>query len=418
MASLKVALAQINTTVGDLRGNTRKVLHAMEQAAREGAGLLVFPELTLSGYPPEDLLLRRWFVEDCASCLRRIAEESTDTAVVVGLPYPDGGSVRNVAAVCQHGAVSAIYAKVELPNYGVFDEKRYFAAGGDLVAVQANGLTAALTICEDVWIEGGPVEQAVRAAGADLTVNLSASPFHAGKHEERRRILERFAAATGSVVAYTNLDVTCFTLPIGLVYSAYVELLAEQLGSGEGGIAFENLQARIRGNLLMALSNRFGWLVLTTGNKSETAAGYCTLYGDMAGGFAVLKDVPKTLVYKLSGHVNAKAGREMIPRSVFDRAPSAELRPNQTDQDTLPPYDVLDRVIEAYVEQDLAPDRIASSGLDSGLVADIIGLIDRNEYKRRQAPPGVKIIPRAFGKNRRMPITSRYAAGAVERARG
>jgi NAD+ synthase (glutamine-hydrolysing) len=470
-----------------------------------------------------------------------IARETTGIAAVVGFPDVERGQAYNAAAVLEQGRISYVYHKIELPNYGVFDEERYFGSGGGTGALVfgVGGVPVCVNICEDIWHEGGLAEWHAKEAGARVAVNLSASPFHAGKWPARRKTVARFARRTGAVVCYANLvggqdelvfdggsmvvgpqgeilaaaprfeedllicdvdpaaartsaaaereldpteevwealvlgtrdyarknrfekavvglsggvdssltaclaaaalggdrvvgvtmpsqytsgetradaarlaerlGIALVSIPIGPVYGAYLDTLAVPFGPGELGIEAENLQARTRGNILMALSNRFGWLVLTTGNKSETAVGYSTLYGDTAGGFAVLKDVPKRLVYKLANYVNRRTGRRVIPASVIERAPSAELKPHQKDTDSLPAYSVLDEVLRLYIEQDASIDDIVDAGFHRALVEDIIRRVDRSEYKRRQAPPGIKITPRAFGRDRRLPITSRYA---------
>jgi NAD+ synthase (glutamine-hydrolysing) len=562
MATVRVALAQINPTVGDLRGNFAKIVDWIGRARAAGADIVTFPELALSGYPPEDLLLKPRFVQDCVRALHAMAPLCTDLPAVVGFPDISNCQVFNAAALLVGGRVAGIYHKMELPNYGVFDEKRYFRCGSSCMVFALRGVRISVTICEDIWIPGAPPEQCTLRNGAHVTLNLSASPYHAGKFAFRRdHVLSRFAQATGTTVCYSNLvgaqdelvfdggsmvvdsqgrliasakrfeedllvtdvqvsdggsegsfwnvcacvrnleapnaedrphlepstapeldrveeiyralvlgtedyvkkngfsgvviglsggidsaltaavavdalgpdrvhgvtmpspytsvetladaaslaenlGIDLITIGIGDVFQAYVKTLERPFSKGTAGLELENLQARIRGNILMALSNRFGWLVLTTGNKSETAVGYCTLYGDTAGGFAVVKDVPKTLVYELADYVNRKAGKDVIPQSIILRAPSAELRPDQKDEDSLPPYAVLDPILKAYVEDDLAPDEI--SGQNTALVREVAAMVDRNEYKRRQAPPGVKITPRAFGRDRRLPITNRY----------
>jgi len=532
MSALRIAMAQVNVTVGDLYGNGRILLDAAARAREAGAHIVVFPELALSGYPPEDLLLKPQFLRDCRAALDALGPQMPDLVALVGFPDHDAGCVYNAAALVRNGAVDRIYHKMELPNYGVFDEKRYFVPGSKPLRFEVAGRRVCVTICEDIWVEGSPAAHS--AADADVTVNLSASPFHAGKLARRREVAAGFARRTGTTVVYTNLvggqdelvfdggslavdsagellaaaarfeehllcvdlpgappitmpeldpvdevyralvlgtrdyvrkngfervviglsggidsaltacvaaealgaeNVTGVTMPsqytsdgtlndaarqadaLGLrlitvpiepVYNAYLSALAEPLAGAEPDVTEENVQARIRGNLLMALSNKFGWLVLTTGNKSEFAVGYCTLYGDMAGGFAVIKDVPKTLVYDLARHVNRRAGREAIPQSIIDRPPSAELRPDQKDTDSLPAYEVLDPILEQYVERDVAPAHIAAPGIPRELVERIVRLVDRTEYKRRQSPPGIKITPKAFGRDRRLPITNRY----------
>jgi NAD+ synthase (glutamine-hydrolysing) len=545
---VKVALAQVNPTVGDFPGNAALVERFVGRAAEAGAGLVLFPELVICGYPPEDLLFRPGFVRDSRAALEAVAARHPGIVAVVGFPDETGGRVRNAAAVLRGGHVAQVYHKAELPNYGVFDEHRYFAPGEAPCVVEAGGIRFLVSICEDVWVGGGTVERWAHEARPGVVLNLSASPFHAGKVAERRAVLERFARATGASVCYANLvggqdelvfdggslvvdpggyqraiarrfeedlllvdlaplpiggaglarssveiagavppdmgrleeiraalvlgtrdyvrkngfqkvviglsggidsaltaalavealgadrvvgvsmpsrynaretrddamlvarslGIRFLEVPIQEVYERYLALLAGPFGGGEPGVAGENLQARVRGNVLMALSNRFGWLVLTTGNKSETAVGYCTLYGDMAGGFAVIKDVPKTTVWELAALVNRTACREVIPESTIARVPSAELRENQRDEDSLPPYPVLDPILKAYVEELRTPAEIAALGYDARTVERVVRLVDASEYKRRQAPPGVKITPLAFGRDRRLPITNRW----------
>jgi NAD+ synthase (glutamine-hydrolysing) len=564
MAKLRIALAQINPRVGDLEGNLRLIGRWLGRAREAGADLVTFPELAVTGYPPEDLLLKPRFLADSRDALERLAPESKGITAVVGYAEPDDGGVYNSAALLHDGRLVDSYRKLVLPNYGVFDESRYFTVGRGAVALEMNGLRLMLTICEDIWVAGAAPEAHARALGAQLALNISGSPYFAGKLSIRRQIAAGFAGRSGAMVAYNNLvggqdelifdggslvvdaaggllararrfeedllvcelelapaarppavaaphrlhrleavgggggapalrvepeldlveevhqalilgirdylgktgfsgavlglsggvdsslvaalavealgaehvvgvtmpsrytsqgtrsdaerlaqnlGIRLVTLPIGAALDAYLGELAPVLGGGELGVTSENLQARIRGNLLMALSNHEGWLVLTTGNKSELAVGYCTLYGDMAGGFAVIKDLPKTLVYELSRHLNQKAGRELIPESVLTRPPSAELRPDQTDQDSLPPYEVLDPILKAYVEEDKVLDEIVEMGFDPAVVKEVVRLVDLNEYKRRQAPPGVKITPKAFGRDRRLPICNFYRPG-------
>lgn len=571
-ATLRIALAQLNPVVGDIAGNEAKVLSALEDARAQGAQLAVFPELVLSGYPPEDLLLKEHFLRDCRAALERIAAQVRDIVAVIGFPER-ADDVFNAAAVCADGAVRGIYRKQHLPNYGVFDELRYFQSGDTPAVVEVDGVTVGLTICEDIWQPGPPLS-AEALAGAPVIVNLSASPYHAGKGSQRERMIAQrardslaavaFCAQVGgqdelvfdghsfvvdhegrtvlrapqfteglhvvtvdveaarahrlrdtrprqaartaradidhlgsftttgdaatpaapgalpdllspdaevyealvlgtrdyvekngfrrvviglsggidsTLVALIAVDalgpdrVTCVTmpspysssgtrgdahmladalgvelleLPIQAVMATYDDLLAGPFSGREPDLTEENLQARIRGNLLMALSNKFGWLVLTTGNKSELSVGYSTLYGDSAGGFAVIKDVPKTLVYRLVAERDAGAEAPLVPETVVTRPPSAELRPDQKDEDSLPPYDILDRIIEGYVEHDLGRDQLIARGLPADEIDRIIRLIDLAEYKRRQNPPGIKITPKAFGRDRRMPITNRY----------
>lgn len=560
MTVLRVAQAQINATVGDLKGNGEKIAAWIDRARSLDADVVTFPELALSGYPPEDLLLKPRFLSDNLRALEALAARCHHIYVLVGFPDSSNGCTYNAAALLNDGHILGVYHKIELPNYGVFDEKRYFTPGKGCLVFSLRDCPISVNICEDIWIEGSPVESHAIEHNAQVALSISASPFHAGKFGYRRDcIVSRFAKTTRTAVFYNNLvggqdelvfdggtmvvapdgrliasakrfeedllvtdwevqepakpqqhagdfiavlpgiapsrreplapritadlepveevykalvlgtrdyvekngfrgvvlglsggidsaltaavavdalgtaqvrgvtmpsqytsaetfsdaglvaknlAIELITVPIGGVFQAYAQALEEPFRTGKTGLEFENLQARIRGNILMALSNRFGWLVLTTGNKSETAVGYCTLYGDMAGGFAVVKDVPKTLVYQLAEYVNRKAGREVIPESTILRAPSAELRPDQKDEDSLPPYPVLDPILKAYVEEDKVPDEI--EGYDPGLVREIATLVDRNEYKRRQAPPGIKITPRAFGRDRRLPMTNRY----------
>jgi NAD+ synthase (glutamine-hydrolysing) len=569
---VRLALAQINTTVGDLEGNRALILARLEEARAAEADLVLFPELAVTGYPPEDLLLRPGFVRAARLSLEQIAAATKGISALVGTPHFDG-DLFNACAVCADGEVQAIYRKRFLPNYGVFDEERYFAAGRDLVMLRLGEALLGVTVCEDMWQPGPPATD-LALAGAQLLVNLSASPFHVGKDRDREEMFQQRARDTSSFVAFVNavggqdelifdghscvLDdegevlarapgfeeallvvdvdptaaigrrltearrralarerddpprpaVVVLTVP-GIVKTPANAEIAPLLGDLEqmrlalelglrdyvdkngfreivvglsGGIdsaltvalavealgaervhgvsmpsrfsseatrtdarrlaeslridfreipidgivtAFEralapsffdlprdlteeNLQARARGVLLMALSNKFGWLVVATGNKSELSVGYATLYGDMAGGFALLKDVFKTDVFRLAVHLNERAGHELIPQSIIDRAPSAELRDNQLDQDSLPPYPELDRVLEAYVELDRSREELSSDGFDPDVVERALALIDRAEYKRRQAPPGVKLRPKAFGRDRRTPITNRW----------
>ncbi|HMO05744.1 MAG TPA: NAD+ synthase [Kiritimatiellia bacterium] len=538
MKPLTLFLAQINPTVGALEANADRILAAARQAADAGAHLVAFPELALSGYPPEDLVLKRHFIEDVAAQLDRIATALPPALVaLVGAPVAANGQVYNAAVALRDGAVIATYHKMALPNYGVFDEKRVFAEGDAPCVLEVNGARIGLHVCEDSWSVTFPAVQALTGQRLDLLINLSASPFHRGKHAVRTALIGETARFLGVPVAYVNLvggqdelvfdggsfvldargevvaqartfaeDVLRVDCPwtghapapvvqsldtaevyaalrLGLadyvnkngfakaliaisggIDSALVAALAvDALGpdrvvgvtmpsrySSTGtlgdahelarrlGIDFqeipikalhelylaeltprwpgrppdateENIQARIRGTLIMALSNKFGWLVLTTGNKSEMATGYCTLYGDMAGGLAVIKDVPKTLVFELCRWRNAQSpGAPPIPDSIITRPPSAELRPDQKDEDSLPPYAVLDPIIERYVERDLGAASIVADGFDPATVARVIRLIDGNEYKRRQGPPGLKITPKSFGRDRRLPITNLY----------
>jgi NAD+ synthase (glutamine-hydrolysing) len=574
---LRCALAQINPTVGDIAGNAERIAETIAEARAEGAALVVLPELAVTGYPPEDLLLKRHFLDDAASALRDLASKTHDIVALVGFPE-SAEDVYNSAAVLADGAIAGVYRKMRLPNYGVFDEQRYFRAGREPATIEVNGTTVGITICEDIW-EPGPPATSEALAGAQVIVNLSASPYHRGKGLLRERMLSQRARDslvsvlfcnavggqdelvfdghsvavdhTGAVLARApqfeesltfctvdageaaaarlldtrhrsstrrdpgapegpvaslgelrtksiaprtappstpaalldeeeevyralltgvrdyadkngfshvtlglsggidsalvalvatdalgpgrvtsvvmpsphsssgtqadaraiagNLGTGLLELQIDDAMRAYEALLSEAFAGSEPGIAEENLQARIRGNLLMALSNKFGWLVLTTGNKSELSVGYSTLYGDMAGGFAVLKDVFKGWVYRLVRWRNGQAGRELVPLSVIERPPSAELRADQRDDQSLPPYDLLDAILEGYVERDLDAAALVARGCPAEEVERVIRLVDLAEHKRRQAPPGVRISTRAFGRDRRLPITNRYS---------
>jgi NAD+ synthase (glutamine-hydrolysing) len=538
MKPLRIALAQISTTVGDISGNARKVLAWAGRAREAGARIVVFPELALTGYPPEDLLLRADFVEENLSAWRELARGITGITAVVGfVDRGKDGRNYNAAGIASGGRVRGVYRKMHLPNYGVFDEVRYFGKGKEPLLFAAGGRAIGITICEDIWVRNGPLPREVKA-GADLLLNISSSPYHAGKWETRRELLAAHARRTGRPVAYCNLvggqDELVFDGG-SMVVSGKGDLLAraalfsEELlvcdvgGPGEGGnvspmpgeeeeifralvtgtrdyveknrfpgaiiglsggvdsslvaaIAVEalgpsrvtgvtmsspytssesvedahalaenlgircldlsindsfdallaalagpfrgltpdtteeNIQARIRGTMLMALSNKFGSLVLTTGNKSEMSVGYATLYGDMAGGFAVIKDLYKTMVYRVSRCYNRAKGRAAIPERVLTKPPSAELKPDQKDSDSLPEYDVLDPILRMYVEKDRSVPEIVAKGFPEEMVRKVVSMVDRSEYKRRQAPPGVKITPRALGRDRRMPITNRSNA--------
>ncbi len=530
---MKIALAQIDPVVGDLDGNRALILARVREAREAGADLVVLPELAVTGYPPEDLLLRPGFVRAAQRTLEEIAGEVRGIVALVGTPHLDG-ELYNACAVCIDGEITAYAKKQHLPNYGVFDEKRYFAPGESATVVDVARVRVGVTICEDMWVPGPPTTE-LAAAGAELVVNLSASPFHVGREREREAIFSARARENGVRVALCNtvggqdelvfdghslvidrdgsviaraagfeetllvvdletpdaatlapieddleqmrralvlglrdyvgkngfgdvvvsvsggIDsaltaalavealgaarVHCVSMPSRYSSAATrddARLLAESLGCDfrelgiepvveaatgalaasfagrEPDLAEENLQARVRGTLLMALSNKFGWLVVTTGNKSELSVGYATLYGDMAGGFALLKDVFKTDVFRLARHLNELAGRELIPATTIDRPPSAELREGQLDEDSLPPYAELDRVLEAYVEEDRTLEELSADGFDPDVVARAVALIDRAEYKRRQAPPGVRLRPKAFGRDRRTPITNRW----------
>jgi NAD+ synthase (glutamine-hydrolysing) len=531
---MRLAIAQIDTTVGDIAGNTERAIRAIGQAEQGGATLTLLPELTTTGYPPEDLLAKDHFVEENLLALEHISAVASHLAVV-GFVDRAGDDLYNAAAVCGNGRVLKTYHKRSLPNYGVFDEERYFCAGEVPGLFTLGGEMYAVTVCEDVWDEA-PVRESV-AGGARLVVNISASPFHAGKGEERERLLSARAQENDCWLAYCNLvggqdelvfdgrsvlvsptgeivararsfaedllfvdfspggqlgapdrteeppgsdeevyralelglhdyiakngftdvvvglsggvdsamtatlaadalgaghvhgvmmpsryssegsladaralaealGIDAIELPIEGPFSALLETLAPAFQGTETDVTEENLQARVRGTLLMALSNKHGWIVLATGNKSELSVGYSTLYGDMVGGFAPLKDVFKTRVYDLARWRNARS--EVIPRSTLEKPPSAELRPDQTDQDTLPPYDELDAILEAYVERDRSPSEIVAAGSAADVVERVCRMVDASEYKRRQGPLGIKITQKAFGRDRRMPVTNRY----------
>jgi len=570
---LSIALAQVNTAVGDLAGNSKKILEYTDRAERRGADLVVFPELCLTGYPPEDLLLKPEFVKTSMEAIERISREVGDIVAVVGFVESDSDTF-NSAAVATRGKLVCTYRKRFLPNYGVFDEKRYFGSGDKSLVLDVDGIKVGVTVCEDIWFPGGPLDEQVSRGGAELVVNLSASPFDRGKyayrkelvaarstdgpvflayvntvggqdelvfdggscvhdpqrgfiamaarfHEEllvcdvdfkylrSRRMVEprfrhvverceredlqiqrlerperepekrkreavkgqakelsdieeiyeaitiglseyvskngfekvvlglsggidsaltaalavealgrsnvicvflpsKFTSELSSTVVeklVLNLGVQIMRIPIGNIFDSYFNSLVDEMQE-ESGIVFENIQARIRGNLLMALSNRFGWLVLATGNKSELSMGYCTLYGDMAGGFALIKDLLKTQVYELAEYMNKRDGSELIPRGIIEREPSAELSEGQRDVDTLPPYEELDPILEAYIEDGLSVADLVEEGFSAELVERIVSTVDANEYKRRQAPIGVKITSRAFGRDWRMPIST------------
>jgi NAD+ synthase (glutamine-hydrolysing) len=568
---MRIALAQIDTVVGDLDGNRERIVGRLQEAREAGADLVLFPELAVTGYPPEDLLFRPEFLRQARRSLDQIAAEATHIAALVGIPWLER-DLFNACAVCADGEVKAIYPKRFLPNYGVFDEVRYFQPGRDLLLLRIGEALIGPTVCEDIWQPGPPATD-LALAGAHVIANISASPFHVGKGLEREEMLitrardntcwvvlvnavggqdelifdghsvvideegdvvarapsfeeallvvdidastavarrlvdarrralarerevpdppvvdlgeerkqespvgalvaeprgaleqmrlalelglrdyvekngfdeivvgvsggidsaltlalavealgsarvhavsmpSRFSSPETRADAKTlaeNLGTSFLELPIDPIFEGFQQTLVAVFQGREPDITEENLQARIRGTLLMALSNKFGWLVVATGNKSELSVGYATLYGDMAGGFALLKDVFKTDVFRLSQHLNERAGRELIPESIIERAPSAELRENQLDQDSLPPYPELDRVLEAYVEEDRSQEELRTNGFDPDVVDRAIALIDRAEYKRRQAPPGVKLRPKAFGRDRRTPITNRW----------
>jgi NAD+ synthase (glutamine-hydrolysing) len=569
---MRLALAQINTVVGDLDGNADRIRQRLAEAKDLKTDLVVFPELAVTGYPPEDLLLRPSFVQAAQAKADELSRDARGIVALIGVPWFDR-DLYNACAVCAAGEIKTIYRKRFLPNYGVFDEDRYFASGRDLVLLEHGGTLVGPTICEDMWQPGPPATE-LALAGAQLIVNLSASPFHLLRDRERQEMFATRARDNSCFVAFCNsvggqdelifdgnslvldeeghvlargpsfeeallvadvepsdaigrrlrdvrrralardrreipdvpvvhvgsprgtrdrveaviaprldeleqmrvglelglsdyvnkngfgdivvgvsggidsaltaalavealgprrvhcvsmpsryssaetradarrlaesLGVDFRELPIDEIYNAYEVVLAESFAGRESDLTEENLQARIRGVLLMALSNKFGWLVVATGNKSELSVGYATLYGDMAGGFALLKDVFKTDVFRLAKHLNERTGDELIPQTIIDRAPSAELRDNQLDEDSLPPYSALDKVLAAYVEEDRSAEELSSDGFDPSVVERAVAMIDRAEYKRRQAPPGVRLRHKAFGRDRRTPITNRW----------
>jgi NAD+ synthase (glutamine-hydrolysing) len=573
---LRIGMAQINTTVGDFSGNRQKILNTIKLARSSGVELLSFPELAVCGYPPEDLLFKPEFIADNLKSLDKIVKESSGIDIIIGF-VDDGKEIYNAAAIIHDGKLAGIYHKIYLPNYGVFDEDRYFQAGSECPVYIINGINIGVNICEDIWYEEGPTKTQA-FSGAELIINISASPYHFGKGSIREKMVTARASDNVAIVAFNNLvggqdelvfdgnslivdekgqlvargkqfeedliiadldiesvsrkrhdnarwkkeaallkkqaskisgkilisdkplikkkskitttrvevngfpeevynalvlgtrdyirkngfekvliglsggldsslvatvavdalgkenvvgvampsqysspgsvsdaellaknlGIKILTVPIEKTYRSYMELMAESFKGTEPGVTEENLQARIRGNILMALSNKFGWLVLTTGNKSEMATGYSTLYGDMAGGFAVIKDIPKTMAYKLAEYRNSLGKCDVIPASVITKAPSAELRPDQKDTDTLPPYELLDPILTAYVEEDKSVEQIIDMGYNEAVVRQVARLVDTSEYKRRQAPPGIKITPRAFGRDRRLPITSKF----------
>jgi NAD+ synthase (glutamine-hydrolysing) len=569
-SQLRLAMAQINVTVGDLDGNARNILEWMDRARDAGADIVTFPELALTGYPPEDLLLKPQFIDANLAALDRIVEKTRDITAIIGF-VDRQGDIFNAAAIVQDGKLVTSYHKMYLPNYGVFDEFRYFQAGKSCPVLQMHGATIGVSICEDIWYPDGPVFDQALSGGAEVIINISSSPYHAGKRQWRERMLATRASDNTVIVAYNNLvggqdelvfdgdslvfdengdliargkqfeqdlivvdldvesvfrkrlhdprrrqqkesreqsgqipivlpnrksnrqqkglspasqivkpmgeeeeiyralvlgtrdyvvkngfkkvvlglsggidsaltacvavdalgnenvvgvlmpsefsskgsiedseqlgrnlGIELLTIPISDVLHSFTAALKPGFKGAKPDVTEENLQARIRGTYLMSLSNKFGWLVLSTGNKSEISTGYCTLYGDMAGGFALLKDVMKTTVFRLAEYCNR------IPRATIEKPPSAELRPNQLDTDSLPPYEVLDPILRAYVEDDRSFSEMIDMGFDEQLVRRVIRMVDTNEYKRRQAAPGVKITPRAFGRDRRMPITNKF----------
>ncbi|MFU8796371.1 MAG: NAD+ synthase [Dehalococcoidia bacterium] len=575
MRPLRVVIAQINPTVGDFTGNTRRIIESINRARSVGADIVTLPELAVTGYPPEDLLLKPHFIGQNRESLNAIAGHTSDIAAVVGFVDSDG-DIYNAAAMLYDGELVGVYHKHYLPNYGVFDENRYFQSGNEYPVFTVRGVGVGVSICEDMWYEAGPaIVQAY--AGATVLINIGASPYHAGKGLSRERMLATRASDSVAIVVYNNLvggqdelvfdgnsliinekgevvararqfeedflvadldvesvlrrqlhdprrrkatpwvqdrleratrielsgecptgtrpplqperverlgeldevyralvlgtrdyvrkngfekvvlglsggidsslvaviaadalgpdnvigvsnpsrysspgsvsdaealarnlGIRFMVIPIERAFASYLEILAEPFRDTDTDLAEENLQARIRANILFALSNKFGWLVLACSNKSETATGYTTLYGDMAGGFIPLKDVPKTMVAALAKYKNCEAGRSVIPPAILTKPPSAELRPGQRDTDTLPPYEVLDPILKAYVEDDMTIEGIVAMGFDPATVTGVARMVDRSEYKRRQAAPGIKITPRDFGRDRRLPITNKF----------
>lgn len=575
--SLRIAIGQINPCVGDLDGNAKKVLDYAAKAKSQDCDLVVFPELVVTGYPPEDLLLKKYFIEDNIDCAKKIAQNPifNKMAGIFGFVSLDkSGAIYNSAAVVANSKIAGIYRKIKLPNYAVFDEKRYFSHGDKYTLVNINGTKVGLTICEDIWTDDDIPEIYSFAGGAQIILCISASPYHRRKLDDRISLVKRIAKncmchvcyvnmvggqdelvfdggsfivdCNGNIMAFArefqedllvydfvhaqkvdsirskkkgskakkfsvcpknfenikiklsyaskspvriqiadrclddeqvynalvlglrdyvrkngfkqavigmsggidsaltaviakdalgaqnviavsmpskysscetktdakimaqNIGIRFIEVPINDMYENYLSTLSVVFSGTKPNLAEENLQARIRGTLLMAMSNKFGWIVLATGNKSEMAVGYATLYGDMAGGFAVLKDVTKTMVYRLSSYVNSKANSLVIPGSIIKRPPTAELRYNQKDEDDIPAYSILDSILDDYIENESSRPQMLKKGHDSQVVAKVVNMVDSNEYKRRQAPPGIKITPKAFGKDRRMPITNKY----------
>ena len=542
---LRVGLSQLNPTVGDLAGNATMVLADYARAEQEGCHVVVYPELTVTGYPPEDLLLKKSFIQDNRLAVERIATATQDCVAAVGFIDNDGDTLYNAVALCRHGAIFGVYRKQLLPNYSVFDEERYFTPGASMSDGQPagvftiHGVTVGVSVCEDIWFADGPVK-AQAAHGARVLLNLNGSPYHQGKHDERESMLTQRARETNSAIVYVNqagaqdelvfegssvvvaadgalaarlasfdadfavvnvhadgnvdkgavtpfeddLDRVYRALVLGTrdyvlkngftdvviglsggidssivaavavdalgadhvhgvampsryssqgslddaaalahalgidhrvvsiepAFQAYLDMLQPSFEGRDPDLTEENLQSRCRGTTLMALSNKFGWMVLTTGNKSEMAVGYFTIYGDSAGGYAVIKDVFKTQVFALSRRINERAGREIIPENVLTKPPSAELRPDQRDDQSLPPYEELDPILRHYIDDDMGVHEIIAKGFNEAVVQRIARLVDINEYKRRQCAPGVRVSTKAFGKDRRMPITNGYRA--------
>ena len=554
---VRVGLAQLNPVIGDIAGNSRRILEMYAAADKANCDIVVFPELSITGYPPEDLVLKSGFVAENQQAMRDIVAATKGCVAVFGFVDGASGALANSAAIASNGKLHGTYNKQLLPNYSVFDEDRYFTAGTSFSLYTIAGVHAGVTICEDIWQADGPVHQQAKA-GAALNININGSPFHRGKFDERQHMVSERARANSCAIVYvnqvcgqdelvfdggsmvfdhrgdmlmraeqfgeslsfidievnesdvasgipvvevsktsrasgakfqgtiapsasdmeqvfgalvlgtrdyvrkngftdvviglsggidsalvaaiavealgsqhvhgvsmpsryssegsrtdaailaSNLGVDMQTISIEPAFSAYLDMTAESFAGKAADLTEENLQSRVRGTTLMALSNKFGWMVLTTGNKSELAVGYFTLYGDSVGGYAVIKDLLKTTVYELCRFVNSRAGREIIPEAVITKPPSAELRPDQRDDQSLPAYEVLDPILELYVEQDRTAAEIIALGFDEALVRRISRLVDMNEYKRRQGPPGVRVSLKAFGKDRRLPITNAY----------
>jgi NAD+ synthase (glutamine-hydrolysing) len=542
---VRVGLAQLNPVIGDIAGNSRRILEMYAAADKANCDIVVFPELSITGYPPEDLVLKSGFVAENQQAMRDIVAATKGCVAVFGFVDGASGALANSAAIASNGKLHGTYNKQLLPNYSVFDEDRYFTAGTSFSLFTIAGVHAGVTICEDIWQADGPVHQQAKA-GATLNININGSPFHRGKFDERQHMVSERARANSCAIVYvnqvcgqdelvfdggsmvfdhrgdmlmraeqfgeslsfidievnesdvasgipvvevskasrasgakfegfgalvlgtrdyvrkngftdvviglsggidsalvaaiavealgsqhvhgvsmpsryssegsrtdaailaSNLGVDMQTISIEPAFSAYLDMTAESFAGKAADLTEENLQSRVRGTTLMALSNKFGWMVLTTGNKSELAVGYFTLYGDSVGGYAVIKDLLKTTVYELCRFVNLRAGREVIPEAVITKPPSAELRPDQRDDQSLPAYEVLDPILELYVEQDRTAAEIIALGFDEALVRRISRLVDMNEYKRRQGPPGVRVSLKAFGKDRRLPITNAY----------
>jgi len=533
---MRVGLAQINCTVGDLEGNFQKILAWLKKAESLRVDVVAFPELAMTGYPPEDLLLKPRFVEDNLKKIKLMTKFVKNNIAIVGFVDKKGNDLYNAAAIMKRGKIIGVYHKMCLPNYGVFDEKRYFRPGKEPFVFTIGKVKCGLNICEDIWEMEGPTKTQAKK-GAKIIFTINASPYHLHKIKERTAAIKNQAKKNKVVVVYTNLvggqdelvfdgqsmvvdssgrvvakalafeeellvvdidsgkpkpemqnpkqllsaeeevyqalvlglgdyvkkngfkkvviglsggidsslvaalardtlgkenvigvfmpsrfsskasledakalaknlGIKLLTIPIEIIFETYLKTLSSHFRNLSSDITEENIQARIRGNILMALSNKFNWLVLATGNKSEMSVGYATLYGDMAGGLAIIKDIPKTLVYKLAQYRNTVSA--VIPERVLTKEPTAELRKNQKDRDTLPPYDILDSILKEYVEKDSGFDKILHLGFDKKVVSKVITMVDKSEYKRRQSPPGIKITPKAFGKDRRMPITNKY----------